>query len=292
MFHKIAATPILGVYQGSGKFSKCASKTADITKSEDVMVKKAINLIAPDVIKSLAKVYNLSDNINEYIFPVVRCLTAQVPNSNGDRFSHEELTRFSDKHRCLVYQTFRNDPLHVEHIANDPKAARGFLPDVYYIQEDKDDMHVIAIAAVDTTKDAPLADGILSGDIDSFSMGCICDSVKCSYCHKEAFSDRDLCDHLKWHKMSKINGKLVYEDCLGVEYQELSVVGEPADNTARTQAILQLAASRQTEHEEHRAFSAISSLASSEDQLEIARYVHANIGKIPDALVRLANKLF
>lgn len=291
MFHKIAATPILGVYQGSGKFSKCASKTADLTTVEDTVVKKAINLIAPDVIKSLAKVYNLSDNINEYIFPVVRCLTSNTPNSNGDRFSHEELTRFSSKHRCLVYQTFRNDPLHVEHIANDPKAARGFLPDVYYIQEDKDDMHVIAIAAVDTTKDAPLADGILSGDIDSFSMGCICDSVKCSYCHKEAFSDRDLCDHLQWHKMSKINGKLVYEDCLGVEYQELSVVGEPADNTARTQSILQLAASKQSE-DSHQAFVAISSLASSEDQLEIARYVHANIGKIPDALVRLANKLF
>lgn len=292
MFYKTASVPILGVYSGSNKFSKCATKNADISQSEDNVIKRSINLIARDVIGALSKVYNLSSNINEYIFAVPRCVTSNVPNSNGDRFSHEELTRFSNKHRCLVYQTFRNDPLHVEHVANDPKAARGFLPDVYYIQDNPEDMHVIAIAAIDTTKDAPLAEGILSGDIDSFSMGCICDNVKCSYCNHVASSDNDLCDHLRWHKMSKINGKLVYEDCLGVEYQELSVVGEPADSTARTQAILQLAAARNIENDKPYRFAAISGMVSREDQIAIAKYLQANIGKVPDALVRLANKLF
>jgi len=36
---------------------------------------------------------------------------------------------------CL--SNFKNVPLHIEHAALDPKAARGFLPDAQYIQQDQ-----------------------------------------------------------------------------------------------------------------------------------------------------------
>lgn len=294
-FYKTAAAPIIGVYQSSGKFTKCAAQQSDITKSDDEQVKRAINLISKDVLKSIAKVYNLSADINNYIFPIPRAVTANKPNGNGDRFTNDELMRFSAQHKCRVFETFRNDPLHVEHAADDPKIARGFLPDVYYMARDPNDMHVLAVAAVDTTKDSPLADGILSGDVNSFSMGCICESVKCSYskCAKPtAYSDSELCDHLRFSKMASIEGELIYEDCMGVEFQELSVVGVPADPTATTQAILQFSAHKQAGSVRHQSLPLVAHLLNKQDQCIAADFFKHNLGHLPEAMVHLAYKLF
>lgn len=288
-FYKVGSAPIVGVYQSSGKFSKCAAKNEEISEQQDQAVKHAINLISSDILKSLSKVYNISANIDDYIFPIPRAVTANVPNSNGDLFSHEELTRYSPAHRCLVYQTFRTVPLHIEHAASDPKAARGFIPDAHYMTANEDDMHVLTVVAMDTSKDPPLASGMLDGSVNKFSMGCICGAVKCSYCSKIAKSDRDLCECLRQHKMARINGTLVYEACLDVEYQELSVVGDPADERALTQVILQRAASKNVPHSEK--FTLLSNLVSKADQKEIARFFKANVGKLPDAMIRLADKI-
>lgn len=290
-FYKTAKTPIVGVYQSSGKFTKLANQSEDISREEEDVVKKTLNILSKDVLRAVSKVYNISDNIDDYIFPVPRAVTADVPNNNGDNFPHLELTRFSPTHRCMVYETFKNDPLHVEHAADNPKTARGYLPDAHYVASDESDKHVLTVVAMDTTKDAPLAEGLLSGEIDSFSMGCICDSVRCSICNKVAHSDRDLCDHLRWYKMSKVDGKLVYEDCLGVEYQELSVVGNPADPKARTQALLKHAANRARNNDVKTAFSVLSTLVSQDDQTEVARFFKYNAGKLPAAMLRLADKL-
>lgn len=290
-FYKTARTPIVGVYQSSGKFTKLASQSDEISQQEQDVVKKTLNILSKDVLKAVAKVYNISDNIDDYIFPVPRAVTADVPNNNGDCFQHIELTRFSPNHRCMVYETFKNDPLHVEHAADNPKTARGYLPDAHYVTDTPDDKHVLTVVAMDTNKDAPLAEGLLSGDIDSFSMGCICESVRCSICGKVAHSDRDLCDDLRWYKMSKINGKLCYEDCLGVEYQELSVVGNPADPKARTQALLRHAAQKAKHNDVKTAFNILSTLVDQNDQAEIARFFKYNAGKLPDAMLRLADKI-
>lgn len=292
-FFKTANAPLLGVYQSSGKFSKCAAKHADISTEEDKAIKYALNLISPSVLKAVAKVYDLSDNINDYIFPVPRAVKADEPNSNGDNFSHDELTRFSSRHKCQVYKTFVNVPLHIEHASDNPKGARGFIPDSYYVQTDPNDRYVLTLVAMDTTKDAPLADGLVSGDINTFSMGCICDSVQCSYskCGKVAKSDRDLCDHLRWYKMSTLEGELIYENCIGVEYQELSVVGDPAYEGAQTQYLLQRAAHLAEINQVKESFSIISSLVDTNDQYEISRFVSANVNSLPEPVLRLFKKI-
>lgn len=292
-FYKTGSAPILGVYQNSGKFTKKAASGTDMSVQEERAVQEVLNILSKDVLKAVARVYNISDNINDYIFPVPRAVTADVPNNNGDNFQHDELIRFSDGHRCQVFQTFKNDPLHVEHLASNPKTARGYIPDVYYITANDKDKHVLTVVAMDATKDPPLADGLLSGEIDSFSMGCICDSVRCSHCHHVAHSDKDLCDCLKWYKMSKIAGELVYEDCLGVEYQELSVVGNPADPKARTQALLKYATKQANRQNIKTAFTVIAGLLEDpEDRFEVARFFKVNANKLPEAMLRLADKLF
>jgi hypothetical protein len=290
-FYKTAAAPIVSVYQSSGKFTKCAQQNDVVTEQQDQAARAAINLLSKDVLGAIAKIYNISEDINDYIFPVPRAVTASVPNNNGDSFGHDELTRFSSYHRCQVYQTFRNDPLHIEHAAGDPKTARGYLPDVFYMQS-SDDRHVLCVAGVDTTKDRALAEGVADGSINKFSMGCICAAVQCSVCNKIATSDRDLCECLRWYKMSKINGKLVYEHCRGVEFQELSVVQNPADITATTQALLKYAA-RQAERDNIReTFNVISSLVSSAEAYEVGKFFKENANRLPESMLRLADKLF
>jgi hypothetical protein len=294
MFYKTSSIPLLGVYVSSGKFSKCAAKNDDINDSLDDKVKQSINLISKDLVKSLSKAYNISDNVNDYIFPVARAVTANIPNGNGDRFTHQELTRFAADQKCQVYETFKNVPFHVEHVAQDPKAARGFLPDVHYVASNPKDMYVLAVVAVDTKKDSMLAKGILSGQLNKFSMGCTCEAVRCSYskCAKPvAYSDHELCSHLRHHMMSKIDGELIYEDCMGVVFEELSNVGIPADASALTQNILQIKANRRHTASLNRP-SVISQLVNREDQAIIAKYLKANMNSIPEAMINLINKLF
>jgi hypothetical protein len=293
-FFITASAPIAAVYQSSGKFIKCAAQHSDITKSDDEQIKRSINLISKDVLKSIARVYEISDDVNDYIFPVPRAVTANIPNGNGDRFTHDELIRFSSQHRCRVFETFRNDPLHVEHAADNPKTARGFLPDIAYMTKNPKDMHVLAAVAVDTKKDQPLADSILAGNTNAFSMGCICESVKCSYskCAKVAYSDKELCDHLRFSKMATIDGEQIYEDCLGVEFQELSVVGTPADPKALTQAILRYSARKNVRVASQDKPSLVTHLLDREDQEITAEYFKRNINNLPEAMIRLAHKLF
>lgn len=290
-FFRTASVPIIGTYQFSGKFSKIASQNEEVQKADDKYVRKALNLLSEDTLRAISRVYNISSNFDDYIFPIPRALTADVPNNNSDCFTHEELIRFSDKHRCAVFETFRNDPLHVEHVAHDPKAARGYLPDVYYMQGNQEDRHVVAVAAVDIKKDPALGEGILSGDIDSFSMGCICEAVQCSHCGKVANSDLDLCDHVRLYKGMTIDGSRVYEKCLGVEFQELSVVGVPADPTATTQALLRHEASNREKTAARESFRILNSLVNAGDAREIARYVRANINTMPEAMLNLFDKL-
>ena len=296
MLWRTASAPIVATYQNKGNFSVIASQNDEITKSEDERIRQAINLISSKVLSAVSKVYDLSDDPSDYIFPIPRAVTADEPNGNGDRFTHEELTRFSPVHRCQVYATFKNCPLHVEHAADNPKAARGFLPDVQYIVSNPDDQHVICVAAVDTTKDKPFSNGILNSEIDKFSMGCICEAVQCGHpdCGKIAKTDADLCECLRFHRGSEWHGAYVYEDCLGVEFQELSAVGDPADPKAQNQGfVMQRAAHlNQMRQEAKGNFALISQLLNMEDQIEVARYFKANAGILPQSMMNLANKLY
>lgn len=291
MLYRTANVPIVAVYHPSGKFTKCATKHADISDEEEDIVQRSINLISPHILTAVAKVYNLSDRIDDYVFPVYRSVTANIPNSNADHFSSDELQRFSKSHKCQVFQTFNKAPFHIEHASEDPKSARGYIVDSYYIAANQEDQHVLCLVGLDTTKDPPLAESIISGENPGSSMGCLCEAVKCSYCNKVAKADSDLCDHLLWYKLATIDGQLVYEDCMGVEFQELSTVGDPADETALTQYVLQRAAKREEINKAKEQFNILSHLVPKGDQKEVARYFASNVNRLPDAMLRLANKI-
>jgi len=282
-FFKTATASIVDVFSASN-FHKMAS-SGDYRGN---LARNAMKMLSSGKLSAISKIYNISNNPDDYVFPVLRAVTADIPNNNGDRFTHSELTRFSPRHRCQVFETFRFDPYHVEHVASDPKAARGFLPDVYYDTSNQDDKHVLCAVALDIKKDRQLADGIISGKLTDCSMGCICEAVQCSVCHHIAYNDNDLCDCLTWHKMSKINGQLVFEDCLGTEFVELSQVSEGADPTAKLQAFLDY----KNQYEMAASFSPIASILTKGESLTVARYAAKNMNTMPDALVKLIDRFY
>jgi len=283
-FFKTATASVVGIYR-KNSFNRIASAA---NEGHGRLARTAAKVLSPTKLRAIANIYNLSDNIDDYVFPVLRAVTADIPNDNGDRFTHQELTRFSPKHRCQVYETFRFDPYHVEHAASDPKTARGFLPDVRYNTDNHKDKHILCVAAIDTKKDPVLAEGILTGKLTDCSMGCVCEAVRCSACHHVAYNDDDLCDHLRFHMMATINGQLVFEDCLGVEFVELSQVSQGADRKAKVQTILD----RYEQHRRSASFTPLASILSQDDCLEIATFVRNNLNILPDSMVKLVDKLF
>ncbi|MFA5132623.1 MAG: hypothetical protein WC444_04875 [Candidatus Paceibacterota bacterium] len=285
MFFKTASIPIIALFETNGKFHKLASQNDDLPGHALDKIKGKLNMFDKDMLKAIAKVYNISDKISDYVFPVPRAVTANIPNGNRDRFTDGELLRFAELHKCRVYETFRNDPIHIEHNAADPRTARGFIPDAAYNKYNHKDQHVLTIAAIDTKKDIPFAQGIISGEINKFSMGCICDSVKCGKCGKVASSEEDLCDCLKHDKMS------TYSDCLGVEFKELSGVDNPADETATTQYMLMAASLRKMGVQAKEQAKIVNQILNRGEQVQLARYIKANINTLPESFLKLVQTI-
>ena len=262
------------------------------------------NILESKVFGSVAAAYDVSSDPREYLYLVARAVTADVPNSNGDMFPDSELRRFDLGRTQVVYGSFLNAPLHINHEASDPTAAKGFLPDVHYNDSNPGDMHVEALVAVDRTKDPQLAEDIESGRRNEFSMGCLAGEVQCSIssCMKKATSEPELCQHLRRAKMTMIGNELVYETCRQVTFTELSNVDDAADKTATTKAMLGRIASAQKKittydaKEFRRAASVLRAIdgltLDAEDRIEVAAYLRDNRQYLPEGMRNLEGALF
>lgn len=268
------------------------------------------NILSSNIFKAVADVYRIQPNPDDYLFLVARCLTADVPNNNGDCFPEPELLRFDPQRNCVVYQTFQNAPLHLNHKAEDRTKALGFLPDVHFNRDAEDDHFVEALVAVDRVKNKQIAAELESGKRNEFSMGCLASKVECSICASVAATEEELCHHLRYHKGQRDyrgpetgwQPKHCFERCFGVTYTELSVVDDAADRTAVTQALLgKLAASRQrsivpfAQAAAQRARNAplLDSLdLSAASKFEIAAFFEISMGGLNEGMVELAEKLF
>ncbi len=205
-------------------------------------------LTAADIADKLAAVsskYVISANPEDFVYVAVRALTADVPNENLDAFSEKELLSINADMGCRTYQTFNLKPHHINHRSEDPTQARGVILDSHYNTQNDEHFPEILIA-VDKTKDARLAEGIASGELNSFSMGCTAERTICSVCDNEANSPGEFCNHIKFDKGKEIEGSKVFEWCEGVTFEEESSVDDPADKTALTQEVI-LASKKDTD---------------------------------------------
>lgn len=186
-----------------------------------------------EVVEVVKDVYDVSGNVDDYVFVVGRAVTADVPNENLDAFSYMELMKMKEDGR-FTYETFKLVPLLEEHdYSNIKRVAGGFVLDVYFDDVVDDDKHVITLVAVDRIKKKGFVDKLLRGDIGSFSMGCVCEQTRCSVCGHVAKSENEYCEHVK----RKFITREAFEWCEGVWYRELSIVKNPADKKALSKEV-------------------------------------------------------
>lgn len=249
-FFKTASVQVLGSWSGN----RTALKSSE-TRTASYFLQQPGSIDVEAVLADVSEPYHISANPKDYIFVPVRANSVGVPNENADAFSKQESLRFDHKIGRRVYQTYLAKPHHVNHRTDNPKMARGVIVDVHYNDHNampKDwrdryeaavgtslpnDEFVETLLAVDASKDSHLAEGIRSGIINAFSMGCECDRTACSICNHIASNRSQFCDHLKYGNKNKwfdVDGKKrqAFEWCMGVIYAELSAVDTPADPRA------------------------------------------------------------
>lgn len=188
---------------------------------------KATALLPNGQISKVASAEDNSEYSNDFLYFIARALTANVPNANGDYFPEDELQK--------SYQSFIGKNLHLNHDADDVAKAVGKIIDAWFVKND-DDIYVVCLCKIDKKLHPELARNIETGIIDSVSMGCSCLECECSICGKKAHSEAEMCDHLKNYlgREININGKNEKVSSInrGITFNELSLVGDPADNQA------------------------------------------------------------
>lgn len=195
-----------------------------------------------------AKEYNLSTDIRDYVLVPVPILFSDIPNTNGDSLSPKELLRFDPDLGMQMFKTFRGKPTFYEHDNKDITKAKGVILDAtlrplrgygggkYY--------KLIELLAYDRTKDPLLAQAILNGEHNAYSLGFYFTSYTCSICGlrygKAQGALRNPCEHTKVGRPTyrRPDGRLAYRKCENARGFETSVVGSPAYVTAISNLIM------------------------------------------------------
>lgn len=165
-----------------------------------------------------------------YLYVSARACTVDVPNFNYDLLPSYEVG--SPKN---AYKTFEGGYVFLNHDQT-PSKARGAIIAAKYHDENPDDKWVECLLEFDEDRCPKLCSLLRSGEIDTFSMGCSCESTKCSICGNDAEYPFQYCEHIQ-QKGRMFGDKLAYEICEGIDFIELSTVFQPADPTAYTVAM-------------------------------------------------------
>lgn len=177
-----------------------------------------------------AKIYNISDNYKDYLLIPVPTIISDIPNRNGVGFPLRELVSWNIEAGCQAYKTFIGKPVYLEHNNQNPVEARGVILDSV-LRKVKGFgggklWKVVNLLAVDRTKDPMIAQGLASGQLNSFSMGAWVTGYECGYCG----APMGKCGHIreKTTDLYEIDGNLVFKRALGPTYFEVSIVKVPA----------------------------------------------------------------
>ena len=194
-----------------------------------------------DRLPFMSQAYNISPNVADYFMTPVIMFHSNVPNRNGYMFPTASLIEWLPNRMCMAYESWRYAPLHVEHKSEDMTKAIGAIADVAIVKEtgfSNDSIYkVIALAAVDRTKNKALAKSIETGKRNSWSMGCDASRIFCSYCGADQAHENEHgnlvggCTHIDADApviFYELNGKIVCRAASGLSGVELSSVGTPA----------------------------------------------------------------
>lgn len=229
-FIKYGSVQTLAIATNSGdSFNKSAaysnSSSAFLDGQSKIDIRAKLQLLANE--------YDISADPKDYIFEAIRGNTVNVANENKDGFHKFELLRYDHRLGKQVYRTYENKPHQVNHRAENPKNARGFIVDAHYndsanpldtcpncgnktaSKEARDaetgihcikcgevvkDEFIELLIAIDAKKDPSFANGVLKGVLKHGSMGCSCLRTRCNVCNNVAYTRSEFCKHISQNK--------------------------------------------------------------------------------------------
>jgi len=190
-----------------------------------------------------SKTYNISPSLKDYVIVPVPSIISDLPNTNGDSFSREQLMMFNIQQGRMAYKTFKGKPTYKEHNNTNPVEARGVILDVYLRPlkgYNSKYLKLVKLLAFDRYKDPELCNKILRGEINTYSMGMLYKEYECSVCGFKANSSSSKCSHTNLRKplYRLTDGRLVYRKCRYLTGFETSAVADPAYVCATSDFIL------------------------------------------------------
>lgn len=172
------------------------------------------------------------------------CKSSQVEpwiNQNGDAFPESELLAEipdpQDHTRTIkAYQTFIGKGLFTDHKSSEVENIRGIILDAEYDHHSKG---VDLLIALDKINYPELARQVSAGYSAQVSMGTQVNFSLCNICGNKAVTENDYCNHVRQGKALVQAGKeKCYEINSGLNFIEISMVGNAADPRARIKTIV------------------------------------------------------
>jgi hypothetical protein len=188
--------------------------------------------------------YQISRDLNDYILTPVIVMPSDLPNRNAVAFPLLELVKFHPNLGQQAYKSWKGKPTHYEHANDDITKAYGVIADSF-MRKMVGFNHgriwkILLLLAFDRSKNPDVVNRIISGDLNTYSMGAFIGSYTCSYCGEELGNG---CTHLDLDKpgvMYELGSKLVFRNVRDVEGFECSGVESPAFLSALTDTIIHI----------------------------------------------------
>jgi len=187
-----------------------------------------------------APVYKISPRIEDYILVRTIICPSDLPNRNGIAFPRSELVRFQPPPiNRLSYKAWVGCPIHEEHSNEDCSTAHGVIFDASFnkVQGYGNGKlwKVMGLLGIDKNKYPDIAQQVLDGTINTYSMGALVDSFTCGYCGTVCSKDRRCShtsgtDNVNWKRYQDYDGSshLAFLNAHGISPIECSIVRDPA----------------------------------------------------------------
>jgi len=191
--------------------------------------------------------YQISGNIEDYVFVSVPIISCDVPNRNLQSFPFLEVSAWDVNQGKPVYKTFIGKPTYTNHKQNTiPHLAKGVHFDSTLEYVPKYGLYkIIVLLGFDSKKDPGLTQAISKNvEVTGYSMGAMVETFLDS--HTGKFIGLNDPDYKRNRGGLDRESRLRYLSCVGATFFETSCLGSfgrndpgepPADHTATSDVI-------------------------------------------------------
>lgn len=250
----VTSLPPVELIRGKDSVVEYATKHS-ISKETASQINQSI-VNAPKWLPYSSAAYHTSSDVQDYFTVPTIIMPTDLPNRNLSAFPRSELIKFDPEIGNHAYMGWIGKPVYIEHDNMDYTKAIGAVVDVAMRKIDGvagDLWKVVALMAIDRTKNPKIANDILTGRRRNYSMGAMVKAYQCSVCggvgqiraglkskydampcgKSHAFYDRH--GGFRALPMNGSERKTIgFLNAIGVKPFEISTVGYPAFSSAYT----------------------------------------------------------